>query len=179
MAGSPSEWTGRPALAERAVVTAVISGLRRAVGVFGKFVLPRGPITILVVDDDPIVLRATQDRLVRLGFRVQAELDPPSALRRLRHDSVQLALIDASLLGPTGDLLVAEACRCFSRHRIVLHSGWRAAELDALARQHRLLGFIQKTGDEAWMEQELERLLGESAQRLECSESTPPNVRCP
>src|SRR5690606_2434117 len=82
VAGSPSEWTGRPALAERAVVTAVISGLRRAVGVFGKFVLPRGPITILVVDDDPIVLRATQDRLVRLGFRVQAELDPPSALRR-------------------------------------------------------------------------------------------------
>ena len=49
---------------------------------------------VLLVDDDPIVLRIYQDGLVRQGFEVSTAADGVAALRALRDNRPHIMVLD-------------------------------------------------------------------------------------
>jgi two-component system probable response regulator PhcQ len=65
------------------------------------------PVTLLIVDDEPAILKALQ-RIVRDdGYKVLAALDGEEALRLVASESVDIVLSDMDMPGMTGlDLMV-------------------------------------------------------------------------
>ncbi len=60
------------------------------------------PRTILIVDDDRMVLRFLDQRLRREGYRAFCADGGAEALRRLREEEVDLVLLDVSMPGMSG-----------------------------------------------------------------------------
>ena len=67
--------------------------------------------TILLVDDDPGVLRTTGALLQKLGYQVISRPDAMSALSALREGRVDLVITDYQMPEMTGAELVAELRR--------------------------------------------------------------------
>lgn len=63
--------------------------------------------TVLIVDDQPQVRRLLRQILDRDGYKVLEAEDEASALTAIRHRSVDLALIDIELPGPSGRQVAA------------------------------------------------------------------------
>lgn len=61
--------------------------------------LSRGQERILVIDDEPALLRATEKTLSLLGYRVSTEISAPAALNRLADSTfdVDLVITDMSM----------------------------------------------------------------------------------
>ena len=53
--------------------------------------------TVLIVDDDPVVLRAVRDALSNAGFRTVVTSEPEEALLLMAEHSPSLALLDLML----------------------------------------------------------------------------------
>lgn len=72
--------------------------------------LPRGIERILVVDDEPPILKVTGSILMRQGYRVTTESDGERALKRFKSDpdAYDLVLSDVTMPKMTGDRLAAE-----------------------------------------------------------------------
>ena len=56
-------------------------------------------VTVLVVDDEPIVLQVARGLLERAGYRVLIASTGPQALRQLREERVSAVLLDLSMPG--------------------------------------------------------------------------------
>jgi DNA-binding NtrC family response regulator len=104
---------------------------------------------VLVVDDDPVVLQATRERLTRVGFRVTTARTAQQALRALAERRPRLVLLDAMMPGSREESLLTELQKAKQLANVVLHSGLGMTELSALATSAGALGAIQKTGDMA------------------------------
>lgn len=80
--------------------------------------------TILLVDDNPDYLEATRRLLEREGHRVLAVPGGASALSLLRHEAVDLLLLDYFMPAMTGEEVVAEL-RHFNPHvQVILQTGY-------------------------------------------------------
>jgi DNA-binding response OmpR family regulator len=86
--------------------------------------------TILVVDDEPKIVKLAQDYLERGGFRVLPAYDGTSALAAARRDHPDLIVLDLNLPGTDG-LDVARAVRRESDVPIIMLTA-RAEETDRL-----------------------------------------------
>jgi two-component system, cell cycle sensor histidine kinase and response regulator CckA len=66
---------------------------------------------VLLVDDEPSVARAISRLLMSLGHQVLVELDPTSAMQRLRDDpqAFDVLFTDQTMPGITGDILARAA----------------------------------------------------------------------
>jgi CheY-like chemotaxis protein len=61
---------------------------------------PSHPLgTVLVVDDEPIVLQVARGLLQRAGYRVLIASTGPQAMRQLREEDVRAVLLDLSMPG--------------------------------------------------------------------------------
>jgi two-component system alkaline phosphatase synthesis response regulator PhoP len=67
--------------------------------------------TILVVDDEPKIVKQAQDYLERSGFRVVTAGDGPLALAQARHESPDVVVLDLNLPGMDG----LDVCRILRR----------------------------------------------------------------
>jgi two-component system, OmpR family, alkaline phosphatase synthesis response regulator PhoP len=88
------------------------------------------PNTILVVDDEPKIVRLAQDYLEKSGFRVISAGDGDSALAMTRHEKPDLIVLDLMLPGMDG-LDVCRAIRRNSDVPIIMLTA-RAEEVDQL-----------------------------------------------
>jgi two-component system alkaline phosphatase synthesis response regulator PhoP len=77
------------------------------------------PQRILVVDDEPEIVRVLRGYLERSGFEVLAAYDGPEALRRARQESPDLIVLDLMLPGMDG-LDVAREIRRASQVPIIM-----------------------------------------------------------
>ena len=65
------------------------------------------PARILIVDDEPSIVRAVKDEMAFEGFEVDSAVDGPSGLRRARESRPDVLLLDLMLPGMNG----FEICR--------------------------------------------------------------------
>lgn len=98
---------------------------------------PGAPITILMVEDDPLVSRSVGAALKREGYSVVALADGAEAKRHLiqNHGRYQAMVIDLNLPGASGIDLLARARDLGFRGRVLVMSGRLGhEELSALER---------------------------------------------
>ncbi len=92
--------------------------------------------TILVVDDEPEILRAVRAGLTAQGYRVQTATDGDDALRSASADAPDLVILDVMLPGRTDGLEVCRRLREWSQVPILMLSALgqerqKVAALDA------------------------------------------------
>lgn len=92
--------------------------------------------TILVVDDEPEILRAVRAGLIAQGYRVQTAADGEEALRSASGDAPDLVILDVMLPGRTDGLEVCRRLREWSQVPILMLSALgqerqKVAALDA------------------------------------------------
>lgn len=124
-------------------------------------VLPEVPkLKVLVVDDDPVLLRSLRKRLERAGYEVDtrdAAIGTSEWILRNQPDIVLLDVVMPALSGPE----VAQVLRRHGLSRrvgVILHSGLAPAELELLRQNSGAIGVLQKGLDDARFLHELEQL---------------------
>lgn len=103
--------------------------------------------TILVVDDDPMVLDLLQLLLRRVGMRVATAADGKSAIARARQRPPALVVIDQHLPDASGEAIVAELrLRWGISAPVIVMSG--DPEGKAAARRVGAVAFLPKPFDQ-------------------------------
>jgi len=107
--------------------------------------VPKGSETILLVEDEPAILRLTQKILERLGYCVIPAATPGEAIR-LAHDhagKIHLVMTDVIMPGMNGRDLACQLLAFYPDIKLLFMSGYTA---DIIAHRGVLggKGFIQK-----------------------------------
>lgn len=104
--------------------------------------------TILVIDDNAVVLEATRATLEQAGFRVVTLDRANGAVVAVLHERPDLVLLDVNMPNMTGDSLadVLGRTRATRSILVVLYSSLPANALRMKAMAAGAHGFIQKTG---------------------------------
>jgi two-component system cell cycle sensor histidine kinase/response regulator CckA len=119
------------------------------------------PITILLVDDDPMIRTVGQEVLERLGYRVAAARDGPEALETYQKlGGADLVILDYYLPGQDGFQLLREFKARDAKVRVLMASGFLGPREAARLKDGGALGLINKpyrVGElSRWIEQALE-----------------------
>ncbi len=85
-----------------------------------------GPLNILIVEDDPIILFATSEMLADLGHSVFEAADAEQALAALEKDRFDILVTDLSLPGIPGNELAERAIAQYPDLRVIFASGYGA-----------------------------------------------------
>jgi len=109
------------------------------------------PRTILVIDDNAVVLEATRFTLEQAGFRVVTRDRTGGAVVAILHERPDLVLLDVNMPNMTGDSLadILGRTRATRGTLVVLYSSLPANALRMKALAVGAHGFIQKTGAQA------------------------------
>jgi CheY-like chemotaxis protein len=108
--------------------------------------LEAGSGTVLVVDDEPMVLAFVEQALKRLGYQVLTAVDGRQACEvySSRSQQIDMVLLDMVMPGTTG----LEACRRLREInpnvKVILSSGYSSGEVVREARLAGAVGFIGK-----------------------------------
>ena len=76
-------------------------------------------ISILAVDDDPIITDTIQDYFKRSGYHVETENNPQVAVQRVREGTFDILLLDFLMAPICGDQVVAQI-REFNRDMFII-----------------------------------------------------------
>ena len=112
----------------------------------GSSRLESGSGTVLVADDEPMVLAFVEEGLKKLGYQVLTATDGRQAceLYSSRSHQIDMVLLDMVMPGTSG----LEACRQLQEInpnvKVILSSGYSSAEVVREARSAGALGFIGK-----------------------------------
>jgi two-component system response regulator RegA len=90
----------------------------------GSEVMAQRNRTVLIVDDDEIVLSALERYLRFRGFEVVTARDTPDALRQLREYDFDLAIVDLRLPTSSGIDLIRQVKRRQPKVKVALLSGY-------------------------------------------------------
>jgi CheY-like chemotaxis protein len=135
--------------------------------------------TILVADDDPVVLRALSQRLKALGYQVHCAVDACQALLDVPKVRPDLAILD--LVMPAGNgLIVCEMLGCdrdYANIPIIIHSVFTDESIKRRTRQ--LKAYYVEKSPRSWSE--IKRLVETLLEGKPSSASTQPeeNLREP
>ena len=99
---------------------------------------------ILVVDDDPYIREALEDRLMSLGYRVMLAADGNNALRLIERDSPRLVLLDIELPGIKGINLLKEIRRREIDVPVIMITAYGSIDLAVEAMRQGAYDFIPK-----------------------------------
>ena len=100
--------------------------------------------TILVVDDDPYIQQALEDRLNSLGYRVLLASDGKQALDILDHQDPQMALLDIELPGIKGLDVLKEIRNRGRDFPVVMITAYGSIDLAVQAMKEGAFDFIPK-----------------------------------
>jgi CheY-like chemotaxis protein len=109
-------------------------------------VLEAGNGTVLVVDDEPLVLAFVEEALTKLGYQVLTAVDGQQAwdVYSSHSNQIDLVLLDMVMPGTTG----RETCRRLREInpevKVILSSGYSSGEVVREARLAGAIGFIGK-----------------------------------
>ncbi len=109
----------------------------------------RPKATVVVVDDDPIVLEQARSALEPEGYRVVTRGRAIGCIALTLQDEPDLLLMDVGLPGIEGDTLVKMlmAASPKRRTRVVLYSSMRESELRRRVQDSGADGYLRKTKD--------------------------------
>jgi len=102
--------------------------------------------SILVVDDEEMVLRTARGALERLGCKVLVAGSGPEAIEVFRRhtEEISLIILDLSMAGMSGLEVLPELRRVRSDVPVLISSGYSESETLRLFAGHRISGFLQK-----------------------------------
>lgn len=102
----------------------------------------RDPITVLIVEDDPLILMDTAEELGARGYRVLEAANADAAIRILGdHPEVEVLFTDVDMPGSMDGLRLASVVRDrWPPVRIIVTSGQRGVSHDALPPDSTYLG---------------------------------------
>lgn len=115
-----------------------------------------GPVgaTVLLIDDDALILRALQALIARAGYRVLAARDSQAALAAAREHPIDGVVIDVRLQGTTGYAVADAVSRLHPAARVLYMSGTSTMPSD-----RRGARFLAKPFSAAELMRELDALL--------------------
>lgn len=99
---------------------------------------------VLIVDDDPIVLEVTKQRLEQLGFEVATRSESLGTSRWILENRPDLVLLDLMMPALTGSELARVLKRREVKTGIIVYSSLPQAHLDQVARDVGAVGAISK-----------------------------------
>ncbi|MDO9263736.1 MAG: response regulator [Desulfosalsimonadaceae bacterium] len=117
--------------------------------------LPRGTETILMVDDEPAILKLNKQRLEKLGYQVRETTDPKAALGMFQAepDRFDLVITDMAMPHMTGDQMAAEIFKIRPGLPILLCTGYSEKISEDRSCQLGICAFAMKPlsmNDFAW-----------------------------
>jgi CheY-like chemotaxis protein len=115
------------------------------------------------VDDEPFIIEISRQILERLGYRVDTNTDPLSALERFKRDPGQYDLVITDMTMPkmTGDRLAAELMMIRPEIPVLLCTGFSERMTEAAALKMGIKGFIMKPMALAEIAQKIRKALGD------------------
>jgi CheY-like chemotaxis protein len=116
--------------------------------------------TVLIVDDDPIVLEVTRERLEAAGYTVHIREEALGTSQWTAEFQPDIVLLDVNMPALTGPDLaqLLKKRRATKDVAIILYSSLDSSELQAKLRATGAIGAIQKSGDARRFMEEFERL---------------------
>src|SRR6187402_70340 len=116
--------------------------------------------TVLIVDDDPIVLEVTRERLEGAGYTVHVREEALGTSQWVAEFHPDIVLLDVNMPALTGpDLAQLMKKRKVTKDiAIILYSSLEPEQLQVKTRAIGAVGAIQKTGDARRFLAEFERL---------------------
>ncbi|HEY1532554.1 MAG TPA: response regulator [Polyangiaceae bacterium] len=116
--------------------------------------------TVLIVDDDPIVLEVTRERLEKAGYQVSTREEALGTSQWIAEFQPDIVLLDVNMPALAGPELaqLLKKRRATKDVVIILYSSLESAELQSKLRATGAVGAIQKTGDERRFLEDFERL---------------------
>lgn len=108
--------------------------------------LPTGNEHILVVDDEPIILKLCSRILKKQGYRVTAENDSLKALERFKEtpDSFDLVFTDVTMPKMTGDILAQEILTIRPKTPVILCTGYSLVVTEESIKQMGIRALLTK-----------------------------------
>ena len=117
------------------------------------------PRTILLVDDDPLILELGRELLEHLGYRVKTVSDAAQALEVFQRQGVDLVLLDYQLPGLDGYQLLQELRILDARVRVLVASGFLSDREATRLREAGVQGIIYKPFRLAELQRQIEAAL--------------------
>jgi CheY-like chemotaxis protein len=116
--------------------------------------------TVLIVDDDPIVLEVTRERLESAGYIVYIREEALGTSQWSAEFQPDIVLLDVNMPALTGPDLaqLLKKRRATKDIAVILYSSLESDELQAKLRATGAVGAIQKSGDARRFMEEFERL---------------------
>lgn len=106
---------------------------------------PKPPLTILLVDDDPLIRGLGQELLEHLGYRVETAGDGTEALKKYQKlGQVDLVLLDYYLPDKNGRQVLKDFKALDARARVLMTSGFFSLQEAATLKAEGALGLINK-----------------------------------
>lgn len=119
-----------------------------------------GPGTVLVVDDDPAVLRSIARMVERLGYRAQSATNGGDALELVSRSVPDLILLDMAMPGMNGAEFLDELRPAHPDLPVVIVTGYPDSSLVHRAAQHAPVMLLTKPLDKAHLDRTLRTVLG-------------------
>ncbi|WP_313388795.1 response regulator, partial [Rhodospirillum rubrum] len=126
---------------------------------------PQGPVTVLLVEDDPLVSLAAADLLLSLGCAVDQAYSVADALAQASAATPDVAVIDIGLPDGRGDDLAQTLRQRLPGLPIVIASGYDRSEIDARFGDDPRLRFLGKPYLDSQLEAALTGALGHPLER--------------
>ena len=102
------------------------------------------PRTILLVDDDPLILELGRELLEHLGYRVETASDAAQALEVFQRQGADLVIMDYRLPGMDGYQLLQELRALDAGVRVLVATGQLSPQEAARLRAGGVRGIIYK-----------------------------------
>jgi PAS domain S-box-containing protein len=127
----------------------------------------RGSGTILLIDDEEVVLNVVQRILESMGFQVLCVNEGAQALElfRARGAEIVCVLLDLTMPGLDGEQVFREIRRLRPDTRVILSSGYDESDVTQRFASEGLAGFIQKPYRSASLRAKLKQVLGSPTDR--------------
>jgi CheY-like chemotaxis protein len=114
---------------------------------------------VLIVDDDPIVLEVTKERLENLGVQVATRSESLGTSSWILENKPDFVLLDLMMPALTGSELARVLKRREVTTAVIVYSSLPQTHLDQVAREVGALGALSKALDEFEFDRQLLRLI--------------------
>ncbi|MFA4903073.1 MAG: response regulator [Desulfobaccales bacterium] len=108
-------------------------------------IVKKSPLTILLVEDDPLIRDLCRELLEHLGYRVETAGDGTEALNKYKRlEQVDLVVLDYYLPDKNGRQVLKDFKALDARARVLMASGFFSFQEAAALKDEGALGLIYK-----------------------------------
>lgn len=118
----------------------------------------KDPKKVLVVDDDPLVLRILKDKLSEAGYLVITTSSGFGAMQLVEEQNPEVVIIDVMLPALPGARIAALIRERMKKVKVLLYSSKDEAELKTIAKEANADGFLKKSDDYGTLLAEVKKL---------------------